>query len=147
MITFSLDLNNGLTSLNCETAGKDYFLQALTEFSTKLYDTNHILSAAYCVEKKGNTYTLTFKRYLQVCYTCTLNFCWKSVDEFKFKKRRCIPKPCWIIFGKQNNIPFSDYKLVNCSMPMRKFSYMKGFDIMYYSRVLRKIVRYLCSVW
>lgn len=54
MITFSLDLNNGLTSLNCETAGKDYFLQALTEFSTKLYDTNHILSAAYCVEKTGN---------------------------------------------------------------------------------------------
>lgn len=53
MITFSLDLNNGLTSLNCETAGKDHFLQALTEFSTKLYDTNHILSAAYCVEKKG----------------------------------------------------------------------------------------------
>lgn len=54
MITFSLDLNNGLTSLNCETAGKDHFLQALAEFSTKLYDTNHILSAAYCVEKKGN---------------------------------------------------------------------------------------------
>lgn len=53
MITFFLDLNNGLTSLNCETAGKDHFLQALTEFSTKLYDTNHILSAAYCVEKKG----------------------------------------------------------------------------------------------
>lgn len=78
-------LNNGLTSLNCETAGKDYFLQALIEFSTKLYEINHILSAAYCAEKK-------------------------------------------------------DYKLVNCSMPMRKFSYMKGFDIMYYSRVLRKIV-------
>lgn len=54
MITFSLDLNNGLTSLNCETAGKDYFLQALIEFSTKLYEINHILSAAYCAEKKGN---------------------------------------------------------------------------------------------
>lgn len=54
IITFSLDLNNGLTSLNCETAGNDYFLQALTEFSTKLNEINHILSAAYCAEKKGN---------------------------------------------------------------------------------------------
>lgn len=32
---------------------------------------------------------------------------------------------------------------MNCSMPETKFSYMKGFDIMYYLRVLRKIVRYL----
>ncbi|XP_022341679.2 uncharacterized protein LOC111135690 [Crassostrea virginica] len=33
-----------------------------------------------------------------------------------------------------------DHKLLNCSMPETKFSFMKGFDIMYNERVLRKIV-------
>lgn len=62
-------LNNGLTSLNCETAGKDHFLQALTEFSTKLYDNNHILSAAYCVEKKVLPLNLTTLPFKQSCVT------------------------------------------------------------------------------
>lgn len=43
-----LAIDNGV---NCETAGKDYFLQGGTEF----FNTTHITRAAYCVMKKGNT--------------------------------------------------------------------------------------------
>lgn len=43
-----LAIDNGV---NCETAGKDYFLQGGTEF----FNATHIKRAAYCVMKKGNT--------------------------------------------------------------------------------------------
>lgn len=43
-----LAIDNGV---NCETAGKDYFLQGGTEF----FNATHITRAAYCVMKKGKT--------------------------------------------------------------------------------------------
>lgn len=51
-----LAIDNGV---NCETAGKDYFLQGGTEF----FNATHITRAAYCVMKKGNTCLWLIKRH------------------------------------------------------------------------------------